>query len=136
MEQQQRKKLEKIVEQNEYIKYLGIELLEMEQGYVKARIAHADKILNPYGYIHGGVLYSFADTVAGLAACTYGAAVSTIDGSMNYLRPAIGSKYIVCEAHELRQGKQVAVYRVELFNDENLLLDSGTFTFHIMDEKL
>ena len=55
---------------------------------------------------------------------------------MNYLRPAIGSKYIVCEAHELRQGKQVAVYRVELFNDENLLLDSGTFTFHIMDEKL
>ena len=136
MEQQQRTKLEKIGEQNECIKYLGVELLEMEQGHVKARIMHADKLLNPYGYIHGGALYSFADTVAGLAACTYGAAASTIDGSMNYLRPASGINYIGCDAHELRQGKQVAVYRVELFNDENLLLDTGTFTFHVMDEKL
>ncbi len=136
MEQQQREKLEKIVEQNEYIKYLGIELLELEQGYVKARLAHAHKLLNPYGYIHGGVLYSFADTVAGIAACTYGFSASTIDGSMNYVRPAMNSKFIICEAREVRQGKRVAVYRVELFNDEKLLLTTGTYTFYIMDEKL
>ncbi len=136
MDQKQKENLEKIIEQNEYIKYLGIELMELEHGYAKARIPYSHKLLNPYGYLHGGVLYSLADIVAGLAACTYGAYSTTIDGSMNYVRPAMNSKYITCEAHEVRQGKRVAVYRVELFNDEKLLLDTGTFTFYMMDENV
>ena len=133
MDQTRREKLEKLVEQNEYMKYLGMELLELDLGYAKARIPYSHKLLNPYGYLHGGVLYSLADILAGLAACTYGGDSVTIDGSMNYARPAMNTKYITCEAHEVRQGKHVAVYRVELFNDERLLLDTGTFSFFMME---
>lgn len=132
MDQKERERLEKIVAQNEYMKYLGLELLDVDLGYAKARIPYSHKLLNPYGYLHGGVLFSLADIVAGLAACTYGGNSVTIDGNMNYARPAMNTKDIICEAREVRQGKHVAVYRVEILNDERLLLDTGTFTFFMM----
>ena len=102
------KALEKMVEKNEYMKNLQIEMLEIERGYVKGRLMVSDKVLNPYGSVHGGCLFSLADITAGLAACTYGNYSSTIDGNMEYILPAIGTEYIICEAKEVRQGIHVS----------------------------
>lgn len=136
MDTAKKERLQRIVTENAYMQHLGIELLAVEQGYVKARMPYSLKITNTYGSIHGGALYSFADTVAGIAACTYGTCSSTIDGSMNYIRPAMNTRYVICEATEVRQGRQVSVYRTEIFNDDGLLLDTGTFTLYMMDQKL
>lgn len=59
------KALEKMVEKNEYMKNLQIEMLEIERGYVKGRLMVSDKVLNPYGSVHGGCLFSLADITAG-----------------------------------------------------------------------
>lgn len=134
MDERQRAKITETLVQNEYVKYLGLELLELGQGYAKARMPYSDKLVNPYGSVHGGVLYSFADIVAGTAACTYGNYSSTIDGSMNFVRPAMNTRYVTCEAFEVRQGRQVSVYRAELFNDDGLLMETGTFTFYMMEQ--
>lgn len=46
-----------MVEKNEYMKNLQIEMLEIERGYVKGRLMVSDKVLNPYGSVHGGCLF-------------------------------------------------------------------------------
>ena len=46
---------------------------------------------------HGGALTTLADTVAGCCACSEGGSCVTSSFSMEFLRPATGSK-IVCEA--------------------------------------
>lgn len=82
--------------------------------------------------MHGGALYSLADIVSGLAACAYGPKAVPLDGSLNFLNPAINTEYVYCEAIEQRRGKDVTVYRVELTDDNGKLLDVGTFTFFIL----
>ena len=54
---------------------------------------------------------------------------------MNFIRPAIHTRYITCTATEVRQGKTVSVYNVEIVNDDGVLLENGTFTFYMLSQK-
>ena len=63
--------IRKKVVDNPYMKMLDMEFLEIGKGYAKGRIKLQPKHLNPYGSVHGGCLYSLADSVSGTAASTY-----------------------------------------------------------------
>lgn len=125
--------LEKIIENNTYMKMLNMELVSVDVGYAKGRMKLDDTLHNPYGGAHGGALYSLADTICGIAACTYGVFVCTVSGTMNYLLPGVNTEYIYCEAKVVRQGKTLAVYDMELTDDNGKVLDTGTFTYFIME---
>lgn len=121
---------------NEFINLLGMELLEINEGYAKGKIEIKPHHTNLYGSVHGGCLFSLADTVAGIAACTYGNYSSTISGNMNYLKPAINTKNIYCIATVSRQGKSISVYNVEIINDNKEIIQTGSFTFYMLSKKL
>lgn len=129
-------KLFQSTQEDDYIKMLGLEFIEIKPGYAKSRIKFSKKLCNPYNSIHGGCLYSIADITAGYAACGYGFYVTTISGNMNYVRPATNSEFIYCEAKVVRQGRKVCVYNVELFDDNNELLQNGSFNFYVMSKEV
>jgi uncharacterized protein (TIGR00369 family) len=54
--------------------------------------------------------------------------IGTIDIRIDYLRPGQG-KYFVATASIMRAGNKVAVARMELHNDEDLLIAVGTGTY-------
>lgn len=130
------KVLQDLVLKNPYMQDLKIEMLEIERGYVKGRLQVTDRVLNPYGSVHGGCLYSLADITAGLAACTYGVYASTIDGHMEYILPAIDTAYIICEAKEIRQGMHVSQYEAFLYDDKEQLVDKAVFSFYMMSRAI
>lgn len=125
--------LRDLAKNNLYIQDLKIEILEIERGYVRGKLMVTDHILNPYGSVHGGCLYSLADITAGLAASTYGVCSSTIDGNMEYILPAIDTEYILCEAKEIRQGMHVSQYEAFLYDDKGQLVDKAVFSFYMMN---
>ncbi len=113
-------KPEEIIKRNPFAAYIGIELLEVLPGHARARIALEQHHENIYGGVHGGCAFSLADTLAGIAAASYGGAVTTVDASINYLRPVMGSKNLYCAADVIRKGT----------NDEGMLLIDGSFTYY------
>lgn len=121
------------MKKNTYMQELQIEILEIERGYVKGKLSVTDKVLNPYGSVHGGCLFSLADITAGLAACTYGTYASTINGDMEYILPAMHTEYIICEAKEIRQGVHVSQYEALLYDDKEQLIDRADFAFYMMN---
>ena len=112
-----------------YMKELGLEVLELRTGYIKSRIPVKKEHLNSYGFVHGGVLYGFADVSAGMAASMCGCHVVTAEGSMRYMEPGDNTEYIHCEAQALREGKHLLFYHVKLTTDDGTLIDDGTFSF-------
>ena len=44
-------------------------------------------ILNIHGFVHGGALFSLADTAAGAASFTSGRDSVTLSGTINYIKP-------------------------------------------------
>lgn len=133
MDETVRQTLLKFTQDNLYMRNLKIEILDMEQGFVKAKMMVTKEILNPYGSVHGGCLYSLADIVTGVAACTYGYYSSTINGSMDYILPAMDTEYIICESVQIRQGKHVSLYEANLYDDKEQLIDKGSFSFYMMN---
>lgn len=126
----------KLTQDNIYMQNLKIDILEMRLGYVKGKMMVTEEIMNPYGSIHGGCLYSLADIVTGLAACTYGMFSSTIDGAMEYIIPAMNTEYIICESVEIRQGKHVSIYEANIYDDKGQLVDKAKFTFYMMNRSI
>lgn len=95
-------KLNRLLEKNPFAQLLGMELLEVREGYAYGRMRMDEHFTNIYGGMHGGCAYTLADTLAGLAASTYGNYVTTIDGKMNYLEAVKDTGYVYGEAEVQR----------------------------------
>ncbi len=126
----------RVMKNNSYMQFLGIEMVEMKEGYGLGRIKYKEELLNPYGMLHGGSLYSLADIVAGSVACMCGCFVTTVSGTMNFLLPAVKTEYVYCEAEQLRMGRHLAVFSVRIKDDNGKILDSGEFTFFVTEQKV
>jgi uncharacterized protein (TIGR00369 family) len=94
-----------------------------------------------HGILHGGVISAVLDTTGGLTATASAAArmeglskseianriarIGTIDMRVDYLRPGKGALFY-SSGSVMRTGRKVAVTRMELKNDENVLIAVGT----------
>lgn len=96
--------------------------------------------------LHGGVISSVLDAVGGLTASAslapradglsddavtaMFARVGTIDLRVDYLRPGRGTRF-TASGRIMRAGRKVAVVRMEMHADEELLVAVGTGTYMI-----
>jgi acyl-CoA thioesterase len=116
--------------------FLGIEIVEMRHGYGKLIIRAGENLTNPYGYTHGGVLSTLADSAAAVAIAGMvkdkGKKFMTIEMNISYINPVTGG---VIEAHAkaLREGRIVPA-EVDIIN-ENRLVAKAIATYIIVDDK-
>lgn len=98
------------------------------------------------GILHGGVTASVIDLTGGLSALiscvklNEGAspeviykkltASATIDMRVDYLRPGKG-KAFVCKSRIIRAGSRIVVAKIDLFNDRDTRIATGTATYLI-----
>ena len=115
---------------------LHAETVELALGYAKAVMPITDEMRNPQGAIHGGVLYTLADLAGGNAAASHGEWIATVDADMHYLRPALNLTGLVAEAREVKYGRRISVYSVEVSDQDGNVLAVGTFTFASLGRKI
>lgn len=121
---------QELLKQNPFAAILNMELLEVSEGFVKAKIPFQDKIQNVYGDFHGGALYSAADTLCGIAASTYGYYVTTVNGTIQYLKAGRNTEYVICEAKVIKPGRNISVVEFQVIDEREMLLNTGTFHFY------
>lgn len=135
MNQNLLKEYEQVVEKNPFAAQIGIELLEIREGYVRTRVKKKKELENIYGDIHGGCLYTIADNMAGVAASTYGYYVTTVNGSIQYLKAGRNTEYIFCEAKVIKPGRTITVVHVDITDDKENLLNTAEFTYFNLRKK-
>ena len=114
---------------NKFGHMMGYRIVDMKVGYAKVELPVRDEFYNPVGSVHGGVIFSLADTTSGTAAASHGIKMTTMNASFNFLAPAMNSKLLIGEATEKKHGKTVIVIDVNIFDENERLIASGTFTF-------
>ncbi|MBL4569055.1 MAG: hotdog fold thioesterase [Flavobacteriaceae bacterium] len=88
----------KMLSQDAYSQWLGIEILECEVGRCKVRMTIRKKMLNSMEKAHGGISYSLADTAFGFAANTHGRFAVSIETSINHIAALNEGDVIVAES--------------------------------------
>ncbi|MCD7838471.1 MAG: PaaI family thioesterase [Clostridiales bacterium] len=117
----------RLIQQNQFMKLCGIQLLEDLEGNCYAQAQVTPQIHNPYGIVHGGLLYTMADIVSGATARQYGRRPVTLDSDFHLLRN-VSSGVLTARAEPVRMGGNIAVLRVRVCCGDELLAE-GTFTF-------
>lgn len=126
---------QEILKQNPFASLLEVELLEVSEGFVRAKIPFQEKIQNIYGDFHGGALYTAADTLCGIAASTYGYYVTTVNGSIQYLKAGRNTEYVMCEGKVIKPGKNISVVEFQITDQRGMLLNTGTFNFYNLKKR-
>ena len=117
---------------SQFLQSNDMHVVEVKEGYAKVEMIIDEQILNVHGFVHGGALYSLADTAAGAASFATGRDSVTLSGTINYITPGKGGKLIGI-AQEISAGRTTGVYEVFIFNDQEILLSRATFTLFFLD---
>lgn len=88
----------KMLSQDAYSQWLGIEILECEIGRCKVAMTVRKEMLNSMKKAHGGITFSLADTAFGFAANTHGKFAVSIETSINHIEAVNEGDYLTAES--------------------------------------
>ncbi|MBJ7880247.1 PaaI family thioesterase [Gelidibacter salicanalis] len=88
----------KMLNQDPYSTWLGIEILKSEIGRCKVGMTIRKEMLNSMGKAHGGISYALADTAFGFAANTHGKYAVSIETSINHIEALNEGDYLTAES--------------------------------------
>ena len=86
-----------MLSQDPFSQWLGIEILEVKEGYCKLGLTVRQNMLNSMQKAHGGIAYALADTAFGFAANTHGKFAVSIETSINHIEPLLEGDYVIAE---------------------------------------
>ena len=115
-----------------FIKNNHFQLVEIKKNYCVMEAEVQEASLNPYGMVHGGFLFGLADTAAGVAARSTGRKAVTLSSHIEYLKAAHGSK-IKAVVQAVKVGKNVSVYEVFIYNDQDIMVAKATVDYFYLD---
>ena len=112
---------------------IGLKLIEYTDGVFVCSLPVTESLMNPNKVVHGGALYSLADT--GMGGAVYsslsdGEYTATIEIKISYFKP-VRSGEIICKSRIINRGKRVAYLESELFVNE-VIVAKATGSFAIL----
>ncbi|MEG1016002.1 MAG: PaaI family thioesterase [Bacilli bacterium] len=109
----------------------NITITKIENNYAQGVCKITKNSLNPLGTAHGGVIYSLADAVMGMAAASTGKKLVTQCSNISYFK-SVTKGNIRCDSTCLKEGKNVSVFDAKIYDDNNNLIAYGTFNAYFM----
>jgi acyl-CoA thioesterase len=91
---------------------LGIQVLEVKDGYAKLSLKITRDHTNSLGAAHGGAIFALADC-AFAEASNFGEKVAVaVQVNINFLKPAFEGDTLTAEAVRMSDGKTLGLYHV------------------------
>ena len=102
----------------------GLELLELTDELVRAKVPVEDKLRQPFGLVHGGVFASIAETLASVGTAVVvmpdGMAAMGLSNSTSFMRP-LTEGTIHARAIRRHRGRTTWIWDVEISDDAGRL---------------
>jgi len=111
-----------MLEKDRFSQWLGLEIDDIGPGYCKLHYLVTDSMLNGFERIHGGVLFSAADSAFAFACNSHGILTVALDVSISFTQPARAGDLLTVEAREIHLGSRIGIYDVRTSNREGQLV--------------
>jgi acyl-CoA thioesterase len=120
--------LAKMLEKDAFSHWLGLKIEAITEGYCRLYYTVTADMLNGFGIIHGGVLFSAADSAFAFACNSHGRLSVALDVSITFTKSATVGEILFVEAKEVHLGNKTSVYDIKTTNEkgEIIALFKGT----------
>ena len=117
--------------------YLGIEILEKDNGASKLSIEYQGELTNPYGYLHGGVITTLADSAMAMAIYSkYPNDIFYTAKTEIRFKSPVDSGEIFAKAKILHKKGNFIYGDIEIYNDCDRLVARVKSVFFLYKEKM
>ncbi|MBM3922181.1 MAG: hydroxyphenylacetyl-CoA thioesterase PaaI [Sphingomonadales bacterium] len=111
-----------MMQQDLFSQWLGIEVLEVREGYSRIAMSIRPEMVNGFGIVHGGVSFSLADSAFAFACNNRNQLSMALDTSINFTHPVRVGDRLTAEALELHHGKSTGLYQISIHNQVQKLV--------------
>ncbi len=116
---------------------LGIEIVDLQQGYVKATMPVDERTRQPLGYLHGGASVALAETVASVGAFQLIDPDNEICFGLEINANHIRSKkegMVVAEGKVLHKGRRTQVWEIKISDEAGQLICVSRCTIAVIQK--
>jgi len=106
-----------VLSKDNFVSYCGMELVDFHEGYAKITMNIRKEHLNFFGTVHGGALFSLADTALGAAANAYGTLSVAIACNIQFMKAGTAG-CLTAIAEETSINHSLATYLVHIYDDD------------------
>ena len=118
----------KMMDHDEFSQWMGVEVVDIKEGYSKIRMEIRKEMVNGFGIIHGGLPFSLADSAFAFACNNRNNLSVALDVTITFMKAVNPGDILTAEAEEIHNGKSTGVYLITVTNQhsQKVALFKGT----------
>ena len=105
-----------------FSQWLGIEVVEQGDGFISLRMQVRAEMLNGFNIVHGGIIYSLADSALAFASNSSGKHAVSIESSISHFKKVQTGEIIFARASRIKEGNNISVFHVSVTKVNNELV--------------
>jgi acyl-CoA thioesterase len=120
--------VEHMMDHDAFSQWMGIEVIEVSEGYSKIKMMIRKEMVNGFGIVHGGIPFSLADSAFAFACNNRNNLSVALDVTITFTKAVNVGDEITAEAKEVHNGRSTGVYLISIMNQkgEQVALFKGT----------
>ena len=104
-----------------FSQWLGVEVLEVREGYARIQMTVREEMLNGHRVAHGGISFSLADSAFAFASNSHGQKAVSIETSINHIKPVYEGDELIATAEKESISKSLGQYIVRVTRNNELV---------------
>lgn len=100
-----------------YARNAGIELIEVAEGRARVKMEVTEEHLNSHRTVHGGAIFTLADTAFAVASNSHGIPAAAINAHISFMK-SLSAGTLYAEAEEFSRNPRLATYTVRVTDQE------------------
>ena len=108
-----------MMHQDAFSQWLGIDVIEIKEGYSKIKMMVRQEMINGFQVVHGGITFSLADSAFAFACNNRNNLSMALECSISFLKQVNVGDELTAEAKEIHNGKSTGVYSITVTNQNN-----------------
>ena len=108
-----------MMENDSFSQWMGLEVLEVKEGYSKVKMTIRKEMLNGIGTVHGGLAFSLADSAFAFACNNRNNISVALDVTITFTKAVNVNDVLTAEAKENHNGRSIGVYLISITNQRN-----------------
>lgn len=105
-----------------FTRLLGLNVEASDTGYCRLTFRVTKDMLNGFGVVHGGVLFSAADSAFAFACNSNGTVTLALEASIHFTQSCREGDVLTVEAREVHAGNRIGVFDVRTRNQAGELV--------------
>jgi len=102
-----------------FSQWMGLEVLEIKEGYSRIKMTIRNEMVNGFGIVHGGIPFSMADSAFAFACNNRNNLSVALDVTISFTKAMHIGDVLTAEAKEIHNGRSTGVYLITITNQKN-----------------